>query len=232
MWHEAYVLHAYPYRDTSLLVDLFTAEYGRVAAVARGARRIRSGWSGLIQPFKGLLVEWFGKQDLVTLKKVEPIGTLCFLAGKALIYGFYLNELLVRLLPRRDPHPRLFKVYQDTLQKLSEQEICPLAYLRIFEKRLLEELGYGLKLNQTADTRAAILPEHIYLFKADNGFISADGQMKAELPSHCFRGQSLLDLHAEYLTHSASLADAKRLMRLALQPLLGTKPLVSRELLF
>src|SRR5262245_46536737 len=114
----AFILHARPYRDTSLLVDLLTLNHGRVHAVARSARGMRSRYKGLLQPFVPFLTSWTGKTDLVSLGCIESNGPPYFLEGRSLLSGFYLNELLIRLLHRYDPHPELYKTYQLALTRL------------------------------------------------------------------------------------------------------------------
>src|SRR6266496_1390929 len=137
----AFVLHAYPYRETSAIVEAFTSSFGRVAMVARGARRPRSEMRGLLQGFQPLLLSWAGQQELKTLVKAEWRGGLPLVGGAALLCGFYLNELLLKLLPREDPHPRLFASYETALADLAGgAEQAPL--LRRFELTLLTELGY------------------------------------------------------------------------------------------
>src|SRR4249920_914619 len=111
----AFVLHTFAYRETSVIVEAFTANYGRVALVARGAKRPRSELRGLLQGFQPLLLSWAGQQELKTLIKAEWRGGLALPRGSALLCGFYLNELLLKLLPREDPHPELYDEYHAAL---------------------------------------------------------------------------------------------------------------------
>lgn len=143
---KAFVLHTRPYRDTSLLVDFFTLDAGRVTAVARGARGPKSRLKGLLQPFVPLLINWYGKTELVTLGGADANGASITLNGDVLISGMYLNELLMRLLTRFDPLPHLFEQYNRTIIALSQKQLPELC-LRLFELNLLNELGYGLRLN-------------------------------------------------------------------------------------
>jgi recombinational DNA repair protein (RecF pathway) len=139
----AFVLHTYPYRETSVIVEAFTAEYGRVAVVARGARRPRSDLRGVLQAFQPLLLSWSGQAELKTLVKAEWRGGLPRIGGSALLCGFYLNELLLKLLAREDPHPRVYASYEAALAELAAgSEEAPV--LRRFELLLLAELGYAL----------------------------------------------------------------------------------------
>jgi len=164
----AFVLHAYPYKETSLVVDAFTASHGRVALVARGAKRPKSALRGLLQAFQPLLLSWSGQGEVKTLMHAESQGGLPLLGGEALLCGFYVNELLLKLLLRDDPHPQLFTAYREALHALATQtELAPT--LRRFELRLLAELGYGLQLEREADTGEPLRAEARYYYVFDRG---------------------------------------------------------------
>jgi DNA repair protein RecO (recombination protein O) len=216
----AFVLHSRPYRDTSLLVELLTAQYGRLTVIARGVRSARSRVYGLLAPFSPLLISFSGKTDLQTLQKVETNGLSYNLNGNNLLSGFYLNELLIRLLQRHDPHPNIFQIYQQTLVALAECQDPEIA-LRLFEKHFLADLGYGLQLDRTVNNEL-VLPEEKYNFEFGVGLKKAE--------NGDFPGQSLLALHTETLSTLEELRDAKRLLRPVIATLLGDKPLKSREL--
>lgn len=224
----AFILHARAYRDSSLLLELFTLDHGRVSAVARGARSARARYKGLLQPFVPLLVSWYGKSELVSLSGAEANGVILNLGGDTLLCGFYLNELLMRLLHRYDAHPQLFTAYQETLWSL--QDSAQLArILRAFEKLLLSELGYALSLDRAADTGSRVEADRFYYFDPARGMLSYEETMR--VASHyIFEGNSLLALHAGELSDKSCLQDAKRLLRIALNQLLDGKPLKSREL--
>src|SRR5438034_11820208 len=148
--HEAgYVLHTYPYKETSLIVEAFTRSHGRVALLARGARRPRSAMRGVLLSFHPLRLGWSGSGELATLMQAEWAGGALLLGGRGLMCGFYLNELVLRLLPRDDPHEALFDAYSEALARLSAAQSFP-AVLRSFEKRLLAELGYAPLLDREA----------------------------------------------------------------------------------
>ncbi|MDF2866582.1 MAG: hypothetical protein K0S11_52 [Gammaproteobacteria bacterium] len=220
-----FILHTRAYRDTSLIVELFTQEYGRVPVVARGARG-RKSWQGLLQPFVPVFTSWSGKEELMSLHNIEQNGIPYWLAGRKLLSGFYLNELLMRLLHRFDPHPELFNHYIETLKQLAqpgEEEYV----LRLFEKRLLDELGYGLVLQHEALSDIAIEEQFYYRFEPQQGLIKVSNE--AHLAPNVFAGKVLLAVAHENLTE-AELPATKRLMRLALSELLGDKPLRTREL--
>lgn len=222
----AYVLHARPYRETSLIVETFSQQFGRVALVARGARRPRSAVRGLLMPFQPLGLSWFGKGELRTLKNAEWQGGQLPLSGSALMCGFYLNELLLRLLPRDDPHPALFAHYQEALQALGRNEAQPIV-LRRFEKRLMQELGYALVLEQEAHSDIAIVPETTYFYEIEHGPV----RESAAQTSVQLRGRTLLDLARDDYSDPTTLAQAKQLMRALISHQLGSELLQTRQLL-
>lgn len=231
----AYILHTRPYRDTSLLVDFLTPEYGRVSAVVRGVRQRKGGKRSLLNPFNQLLISWQGKRELKLLTGVEADGPSCFLAGAQIYSGFYLNELLIRLLPEMDAHPALFYIYQDALSALqANAELEPL--LRCFELNLLQELGYAMNFAEDAQTGHKILQEENYRFDAQSGFYHyplSNVQAKTTGSSTvvpCFSGDIILAIGARDFSQTTTRLAAKRLSRLMLQPLLGSRSLKSREL--
>lgn len=222
----AYVLHTRAYRDTSLLLELFTRDFGRISALAKGAKANRSKFKGVLQPFSPLLVSWCGKTDLMTLTGAEACGLAHLLAGDGLICGLYLNELLIRLLHRYDAHAELFHVYQETVINL-QQKVNQQASLRSFELKLLSELGYAMPLNREAQTGSLIDPEQFYYFHPQEGLFPCPAEK--EMPT-AFLGKNLLAIHAKEFTQPSYLHDAKRLLRTAINHLLGNKPIKSREL--
>jgi len=221
----AFVLHTRAFRDTSLLVDLFTIKYGRISCLARGAKSSKSKLRGLLLPFVPLLVSWSGKSDLVTLSKVETNNQPYNITGTNLLSGLYLNELLVRLLAYHDPHPNIFRAYQNTLNNLQNNENIQIT-LRLFEKQLLAEIGYGLQLTKDAQNKP-ILANNYYHYKYEHGFIKC-----LEHDQNTFSGKSLLALYNNKLADINTLTEIKHLMRLIYNHLLGDKSLKSRELLY
>lgn len=217
----AYILHQRAFRETSLLLDLFTKDHGRITAVARGVRASRSRWRPLLHLFVPLLVSWQGKSELMTLIDVETQGAPMRLQGDRLLSAFYVNELMVRLLQKHDPHPSLFNHYTKTLRNL-DTEALDLNVLRLFEKNLLEELGYGLPLAHDYITEQPLLADKKYHYHHDHGFTEAeDGD---------FQGDYLIAFANGRLECDEGLHDIKRLMRKALARLLGDQPLQSRDL--
>jgi DNA repair protein RecO (recombination protein O) len=226
---QAFVLHSYPFRETSLLVELFGRARGRVAVLAKGARRPRSALRGLLIGFQPLVVGWAGKGEVRTLMKAEWRGGHPLLAGEALLCGFYLNELLLRLLAREDPHDALFDAYAETLAGLGHGDAsAPL--LRTFEKRLLKELGYALTLDRDADSGAALDPEALYRYEPERGPVAAGPGVAVEAPGPLlFRGRALLEIAREDFRDPRTLQQGKLLMRLLINHRLDQRPLMSRR---
>jgi DNA repair protein RecO (recombination protein O) len=224
---RAFVLHRRPYSNTSLIVEFFTEQHGRVAAMARSARGPKSRYRGHLELFFPMMVSWVGRGDLKTLGAVEFDASPFMLEGDALLCGFYLNELLMRLLERDDPFPQLFNDYTDALQQLACTKNIEVI-LRLFEKKLLKELGYGLSFANELQTGEPIVSKHFYRYVHDRGFIRCQAD---EMEAGIFKGSSLLAVHRNQYAEKSELLDAKRLMRLVLAYHLGRKPLKSRDLL-
>lgn len=215
----AYVLHSRAYRESSALVDFLTAQ-GRLRAVLRGAR----GKAGtLARPFVPLDVEFRGRGELKTVGRLEAAGIPNLLSGDALFSGLYLNELLIRLLPAEDPHPALFEHYAMSVLALAQgRALEPL--LRAFEWRLLNELGYGFALDLDLHGQP-VVAGGLYRLQTDSGLVPV-GQLQPGV----FQGAELLAMAEADWSVPGALAAAKRLMRQAMAPHLGGRPLVSREL--
>ncbi|MGD8910313.1 MAG: DNA repair protein RecO [Chromatiales bacterium] len=222
---SACVIHRRDYRNTSLLLELFTPDEGRVPAIAKGAKSGRATRAALLQPFTPLVVALRGRGEIKQLLQVEADGRAYTLTGERLYCGFYLNELLMRLLERRDPYPRLYVHYVETLQRLSSGEM-PDQCLRNFEVDLLQELGYGMLLDHTADSGEAIQPERLYHYELEQGPMSQASASKEQQ----IHGRTLLCLHNRERLDGQSAVEAKRLLRRILAFYLGDKPLKSREL--
>ncbi len=222
----AYVLHRRPYRETSLLVELLTRDEGRVGVVARGARRRRG--AAPLEPFVELLVRWGGRGELGQLHGAESVGVGPRLSGAALYSGFYLNELLLRLLRRHDPHPEVYTCYAATLAELGACAPGRIeALLRLFECRLLEASGYGLELRAEAAGGAPLEPGALYRYELERGPVPAVDSARDGLLVH---GHALLALADGTLAAPRDLRELKPLLRGALAPHLGTRPLASRAL--
>ena len=223
-----FVLHSYPYRETSLIIEVLTADHGRIAMVARGAKRPRSELRGVLQAFQPLALSWAGTGELKTLLKAEWQGGLPLVGGAALLCAFYLNELLLRLLPREDAHPQLFADYRAALASLAEGgEQAPV--LRRFELRLLAELGYALPLTHEADSGRPIEPTARYYYAFDRGPRSVERGQPAGQRWPLVRGSTLLALARLDFGEAADAADAKRLMREVLDHYLEQRAIFSRR---
>jgi DNA repair protein RecO (recombination protein O) len=225
-----YVLHTYPFKETSLVVELFTRDFGRIAAVAKGARRPRSAMRGMLQSFQPLLGAWSGKLELRNLHSLEWGEGLLLLQGEALMCGFYLNELLLRLLPREDAHEALFDYYQQALRTLaSGQQLA--TTLRRFELRMLQEMGYAVPL-EFDDLDVPIDTGTSYRYVAERG-ASSTGKTDSRngLQSCQVTGKTLLDMLRDDYSDPQTQQQSKQLMRTLLAHYLGDKPLYTRQLL-
>jgi DNA repair protein RecO (recombination protein O) len=224
--HEpGYVLHTYPYKETSLIVEAFTRRHGRVALLARGARRPRSAMRGMLLSFQPLQLAWSGAGELATLVRADWGGALRPLSGKGLMCGFYVNELVLRLLPREDAHEALFDYYAGAIAALSAGE--PLAgVLRGFEKRLLAELGYAPLLDRDAGSGAPIDPDGRYRYEPDRGPVRA---MNGADPT--VSGRTLLDVAADDYTRAETRDEARYLMRALIGQRLHGQVLHTRSVL-
>lgn len=223
----AFVLHAYPYRETSLIVEAYVREQGRVPLVARGARRAKSTLRGVLLPFQPLLVSWTGKSELRTLTRAEWRGGYAPLRGQALMCGFYLNELLLKLLPRDDPHEALFEVYERSLGALGAGDE-PFALLRRFEIALLRELGYAVILDRDVDRDEPVARDRSYVYIVERGPVSDDSAPGNGVE---LSGQTLIDMQSGSFTSAATQQESKALMRALINHHLGNQVLHTRQLL-
>jgi len=224
----AFLLHHYPWRDSSRILEFFTRSHGRVSVFARAARRGGSSLPAALQPFGELLVSWSARGEAGQLTGAERVQAPAFLAGERLMSGFYANELLIRLLPRHDAHPALYDAYAAVVARLHDPAADPARALRVFEKRLLQELGWGLDLAHDSLTGEPIDPARAYRYRIDGGAEAVDGVAEGAL---VFAGESLLSLAREELADAQSVADARRLLRAALDQCLDGRPLRTREVM-
>lgn len=218
-----FILHTYPYRETSLIVEALSRDFGRVALLAKGARRPHSTLRGVLMAFQPLVVDWSGANELKTLVRAEWQGGQPLLTGRALLCGYYLNELLVKLLAREDPHPALFADYSAALRALGQGGATE-ELLRRFELRLLRELGYGLDLENEAETGEPVRDDGRYLYIIDRGLVPIPADDPAALS-----GRALLDMSGEAFADPATLPQAKGLLRRLINHYLGGQTLQSRR---
>jgi len=223
----AFVLHTHPYRETSMLVQAYSRDHGRIALMARGARRPRSALRGMLLPFQPLVLSWSGRGELRTLIRAEWRGRYSPLRGQALICGFYLNELLLKLLARDDPHEGLFAIYEDTLAALA-RDGEQAAVLRRFEMCLLRELGYAVILDRDVERDEPVARERSYVYVVERGPVPAAG---ARANGVELSGQTLLDMQSGNFANTATQQQSKLLMRTLINHCLGDQVLHTRQLL-
>ena len=225
----AYILHRRPYRNTSAIVEIFTREHGRVGLVARGMQGKKNAFQAILQPFNRVLLSWTGRGELRTLTHAESANDSSSILHRPMASMFYLNELMMRLMQRDDPHEELFALYETTLVSLlnckegKDDEVL----LRVFEKCLLEELGYGLVLDVEAESGDELVAGNEYRYILDRGPLLNTPTMTGGVLLH---GESLLALAAEEISGERVLRESKQLMRFILREYLGDKPLQSRML--
>jgi DNA repair protein RecO (recombination protein O) len=207
----AYLLHQRPWRETSRMLEVWSRDHGRLGLLARGVRRPRAPQRSLLQPFTPLLMSWSQRSELGNLGAVESAGASAALHGRPLLAAFYMNELLLRLLPRQDAHPGLYDAYAATLLALAGAR--PAASLRLFEAHLLSAVGYGLSLGQTP-AGDAVDPGTDYLYDLDAGPRAAAGRKGPGVP---VTGRALLALQHGRLDDADDLKAAKRLLAAALE---------------
>jgi DNA repair protein RecO (recombination protein O) len=221
----AFVLHTRPYRNTSLLVDLFTEKHGRLRGIARSARGLRSRYKNIFRPFAPLVIGWTGRQSLRHISHAEPGTTSSYLfSGNILYCGLYVNELLYKLLPLEEPFTQLFSQYHTLLNQLASSCNHYEIYLRYFEKHLLQETGYGLSLTEEIHNQQAIQANQYYAYRPKQGFYASKTNKLR------FSGECLLALAEENLTDNNHMRQAKQLMRIAIDDALDHRMIVSKHL--
>ncbi|MGD8202601.1 DNA repair protein RecO [Pantoea alhagi] len=224
-WQRAFVLHGRPWSETSLMLDLFTENHGRVRVISKGARSKRSHLKGALQPFTPLLVRWGGRGEVKTLRNVEAVSLALPLSGTTLYCGLYVNELVARVLEHETPFPELFFDYLYCIQSLAQANGSPEPALRQFELALLGHLGYGVDFLHCAGTGEEIEDGMTYSYREEKGFIAS-----LVINQRSFTGRQLRALAERDFPDGDTLRAAKRFTRMALKPWLGGKPLKSQEL--
>ena len=223
-----FILHTIPYRETSLLVDIFTLNHGRLRCVAKGFRKPnKKGIAKTLFPYTEHHFQWQGRGELKTLIQADPIQAPVFLKQESLFVGLYINELLYKLLHQNDPHPSLYDFYYQLMAQLSSSAIEQAA-LRSFEILLLEELGYGLVLDAEAETGQAVSAEHLYYYIPDQGLKLIQDQNANK--THALSGADIIALSQGQLEQQSVLRTAKQLTRQVIDFYLDGKALNSREL--
>ena len=226
----AWVLHHRPFRDSSRIVDVLSRQYGRLSLVARGSRSARSKLKGILRPFMPLRISWVAKTELGTLTGAELGGQPTMLLGDALLSGYYLNELLLKLLHRHDPQPDIFALYGEAIAALAaRQDISRV--LRRFEIELLRLIGYALNLQFEARTQAPIDATEKYQYVPEQGAIRIDDQQPKHDTHVIYSGAALLSIGRMELDDDRVLRDANRLLRDVITFHLGGRELNSRKVL-
>lgn len=224
---SGFVLHTHAWRETSLIVEVFSRDFGRLALVAKGARRPQSALRGVLMAFQPLLIDWSGGGEVKTLVRAEWCGGQPLLMGRALMCGYYLNELLLKLTAREDAHPALYAAYAQAIAALG-QGGAPAPVLRRFELELLRELGYGVSLEHEGDSEAAVEPGTDYVYIIERGPVRL-GAPAGDVPS--ISGRSLLDMARGDFSRPETLAQSKDLLRMLINHYLGGQALQARRLL-
>ena len=221
----SYVLHGRPYQESSLLLEVFARDHGRLGLVARGARGGRSRWKNVLQPFRPLLLSWTLRGELGTLTGADQVASPPALTGEALFCGLYANELLMRFLQRGDPHAELFGSYQELLAALAAGRPTQ-PVLRVFEYRLLDAAGFGLQLEHEADSNEALSAEAWYLYLPERGPLRRD---LAEGTDELVSGAALMALKSGNPA-APHLRELKTLMRRLIRHHLGDRAIKSQQL--
>lgn len=223
-----FVLHAWPYRETSLILDVFTREHGRMAMVAKGAKRPHSALRAVLQHFQPVSLSWSGRGEVKTLTRAEWVGGMLPLSGEALLSGFYLNELLLRFCAREDPHDALFRHYMATLTRLTHGEPAALA-LRSFERVLLQETGFAVAFDRCSPSGEPVLAGADYVYQPERGVRRAHASDPSSWP--VVSGQTLLDMSQDDYSRPQTATQSRALMRFLLHYYLQGAPLKTRQIL-
>jgi DNA repair protein RecO (recombination protein O) len=221
-----FVLHSYPYKETSLIVEVFSRDHGRIALIAKGAKRPHSQLRGVLQTFQPLSLGWSGRSEMRTLTGAEWVGGMLPLEKSALLCGFYLNELLVKLLARDDPHRNLFNQYLTALNQLAHGASAPIV-LRKFELALLKETGVAGDFSTCTSTRQPIDPGQSYVVDPERGPRPAMASDTAPR----IAGKTLADMVREDYADVVTQTQSKLLMRFLLAHHLGGTPINTRQIL-
>lgn len=223
---SGFVLHHRPYRNTSLIVDCLTAQYGRQALVAQGARRAQARQRSDLQPFRRVRLSWIRRGEMGRLTHVESEMLPFELGGDGLLAAYYINELLLRLVHRGDQNETILNCYSSCLERLAESKQVARA-VRSFELDLLEALGFGIDLERDCRTGQAIEPGRQYVFELEGGVTASELDVAMTL----YSGEHLISLRSRELNDPASLGSAKRLLTEILKSHLGDRPLKTRAVM-
>lgn len=221
-----YILHRRDYSESSLILDVFSREHGRISLIAKGAKRNKKRQGINNSLYQKYNMAWLAKSELGTLTDIELLSLSNSLKPEVMMTGFYMNEIMLRLLHKHESHPELFDSYDTAINRLLDNEPEQIV-LRYYEKTLLQSLGYGVILEHEAQTGEALDAEKEYYYQLDSGpcYYVVDNGLGINIS-----GKTLLELNAENLSDVKNINEAKKLLRLILNQHLGEKPLASREL--
>jgi DNA repair protein RecO (recombination protein O) len=223
---SAWILHHRPFSNSSMILEIITFKHGRISLIAKGSRSAKSKFRGLLRPFMPLNISWFARTNLGTLTEAEIQDAPISLAGDALISGYYMNELLLKLLHKDDPQLDVFSLYSETIKKLSlTNQIAPL--LRQFEIKLLELIGYALNLIEVVDSQIAINSSSYYEYKPDMGLFMVENKQGAMT----FLGSQLQSIQKQNFECEDTLRCANRLLKNIISYQLGGKKLMTRKVI-
>ena len=223
---SAWILHHRPFSNTSRILEIMTCEHGRISLIAKGSRSAKSKFRGVLRPFMPLKISWLSRVNLGTLIEAETHDAPISLNGDALISGYYINELLLKLLHKDDPHNEIFLLYSETIKKLSlTNQLAPL--LRQFEMRLLKLIGYALSLDEVSDTNEPPDPLSYYEYRPDIGLIAVDNNKGPMI----FLGSQLESIRQQNFECEDTLICANRLLRYVISHQLGGKKLMTRKVI-
>ena len=242
----AFVLLNRPFSETSWIVEIFSRDHGRLALIAKGARRLKSRLKGVLLPFQPLLLSWSGKGELPTLTSAEIDLSEINLAdyslhGDAMVCAFYCNELLVKLLHRYDPHPKLYRQYQKTILMLGSghtgDDIATAnsalaACLREFEKVAIKESGYGISFEREADGKTLLKDSSYYRFQSGQGFVASTADHPKAVTGRVIRSLLESGRNLEAPVSAEQMTQGKHLMREILDQTTGHRKVVSRDLFY
>lgn len=221
----AYLLHRRPYSETSLLLDIFTQEYGRLTLIAKGCRKKKNQAQGLFLSFKPLLLSWTGKGELPILTSIEHSEYVKTPSSMGINCGYYINELIMKLLHRHDPHEQLFNRYHQSFLDLSQGQDANLV-LRVFEKYLLQEIGFSLVLDHDVETGEVINEKSEYKYYPQSGPV-----LSANVNDETISGETLIALQKERFTTDKVKRQARFLTRYLIDIQLNGKEIRSRRIM-
>lgn len=221
----SFILHQRAYSETSVILDIFSKKYGRLSLIAKGVKKQASSKGSVLNQFQLLILSWSGRSDLKTMTNAEIAGDVYRISPDAVYCGFYINELIIRLLHQNDPHPELFDYYNQLIKNFSNGLSEKL--LRVFEKKLLIEIGYGVILDHDKNNNAIDADADYYYLPEEGPVKVIDRSINANM----IKGKNLLALANEKFGDQDDMVEIKKLMRMLLQMQLGEKPLRSRQLM-